>query len=500
MVLEPKFARALPFSTDAFWVKDGTRRPFYQGGFDELVTNYGKALNTHFVVDGNWVLIDRAGTRVPAPNISSIRYFDPSDDKLMWARTDAGWGLIRPNGTWPAPPKFEQLGGFAGERAAVRLGGKWGYIDRAGTMVIAPMFEEARLFGGNDLAPVRVARRWGYIDRAGTIIVQPQYDDAGSFDSNGLATAKLDGLSGLIDKSGARVINPKFQKVWHDRKDVVFVQSDGKLGVYERSGRVIAGPQFSQTPTVCDDGWILGFADGRSRVARDEAKPLPLPHGQLLGVDCDSPLRLQDGGKFGFVDRALNPVTAIKFQNAYPFSEHAAVVKLDDKFGYVKNDGTWLIEPRFDDAKSFRGGAAIVMLGDKFGYVGADGTLLTAPKFDEAGSFERGFAIVTRDGKRGIVDASGTWLGDTPLPHLNLDLQKGLVAVQSAGKWGFVDASGAPVIEEKYDEVSPFSRGISWVRLGGSWCSIDRRGRSISNLPCQAVAPRPLLALQPWPY
>jgi hypothetical protein len=499
-VLEPKFARALPFSADAFWVKDGTRRPFNQDGFDQLVTNYGTALNTHAVADGNWILIDRNGIPIPTPRISSIKYFDPSDDKLMWAHTDAGWGLIKSDGLWLVPPKYEQVGEFAGGRVAVRLAGQWGYIDRAGAIIIAPNFEEAWIFGDNHLAPVKVAGRWGYIDRAGTMVIQPQFDNAESFDRGGLATAKVGGLSGLIDDSGAWLIEPRYHKVWHNRNDVVRVELDGKIGVFERSGRPLASPQFSQIAVVCDDGWVVGYADREQRTARDPDRPLIMPQGRLSGIDCGEPFRIQDGSKFGYVDRMLRPITEVRFESAYLFSEHVAVVKLDGRFGYIRDDGSWLIEPRFDDAQPFHDGAAVVSVGGKFGYVRADGSWLVEPKFDEAEPFESGFAIAKLDGRRGVIDAAGAWVGTTRLRHLDLSLEKGLVTVRSDGKWGFMDSGGALVIEEKYDEVVPFSRGISWVKLDKSWCSIDRRGNSVPNLPCQDTAPTPTFALRPWPY
>jgi hypothetical protein len=467
-VLGPKFTRALPFGVGAFWVKDGARHSLNTAGFDELVTVHDtKSLNTQFVTDGTWKLVDRTGTFIPTPEISSIKYFDLNDDKLMWAHTNSGWGLIQGDGSWLVQPKYQQIGDLVEGFAAVRLGDKWGYIDRTGTTVI-----------------------------------QPEFSSAESFDDGGLALAKVGRFSGLIDKSGAWVIRPHYGRISRDKTDVVWVEIDGKIGAFERSGRMIVSPQFSQTPLICDDGWVIGYIGGQRRILRDVNKPLAIPTGQLSGIDCREPFQIQDGSKFGFVDRALRPITKIDFERAYLFSEHTAVVEHGGKFGYIKDDGMWLIEPRFEEAQPFRHGAAVVRLGNKLGYIKADGTWLVTPKFDEADSFEGGFAIVREGGKRGIIDARGAWVSDTRLHHIDLALGRtGLVALKSSqGKWGFVDARGALVIEQRYDEVRAFERGLSWVKQDGSWCPIGRRGQSVPTLPCQSLAPTPTLALRSWPY
>src|SRR5262249_7984606 len=399
--------------------------------------------------------------------------FDPSDDSLMWAYSTSGWGLMKTDGVWVIPPKYEEVGSLAEGRAAVRFLGKWGYIDRTGTEVIAPAFDQAIHFH-NGMAAVLMACRWGYIDQTGKTVVQPQFSGAEIFADNGLALVRAGELSGLIDRFGAWVIEPHYQKIWRGQTDadIVWAEVGGKFGALDRSGRIIATPQFSQVGVVCDDGWVMGYSDGRPRIIRDLDKPIAMASGELSGLGCYSPFRIKNEGKFGFVDRQLRRITDVKFDDAYIFFERAAVVKLDGKFGYIRDDGTWLIEPRFEKAESFSSGAAVVSLGGEISYVKADGNLLIEPKFEEAEAVVPGFAIVNMNGKRGIIDATGAWVRDTASRHLSRAPRgSGLVAIRSGTKWGFVDAGGVMVIEPKYDEVRPFERGISWVKVEGSWCA-----------------------------
>src|SRR4051812_29811116 len=65
-------------------------------------------------------------------------------------------------------------------------------------------------FGG--LFPVVVGGKWGYIDKAGKIVINPQFDGATRFAKGGLAEVYMAGRVGYIDKSGKLVINPQFNE------------------------------------------------------------------------------------------------------------------------------------------------------------------------------------------------------------------------------------------------------------------------------------------------
>src|SRR5207249_10656305 len=60
--------------------------------------------------------------------------------------------------------QFDHAASFYEGLAAVRLGQRWGFIDKNGDFVINPQYHEAGGFG-NGLAPVKSADRWGFIDK-----------------------------------------------------------------------------------------------------------------------------------------------------------------------------------------------------------------------------------------------------------------------------------------------------------------------------------------------
>lgn len=70
--------------------------------------------------------------------------------------------------------------------AAVKISGRWGFIDQDGTVVIEPQYEEARSFA-NGLAAVKQKGKWGFIDQNGKMVLQPEFEDARDFNSSGCA-------------------------------------------------------------------------------------------------------------------------------------------------------------------------------------------------------------------------------------------------------------------------------------------------------------------------
>ncbi len=155
------------------------------------------------------------------------------------------------DGEWVIEPRYEQSWKFSHGLAAVMVGGKWGYIDRTGTMVIEPQFVEASGFdhhfaqvvlangthayidrrgavaflhrdqGSDGLFAVRTEgfhawdAKWGYRDIAtGELVIEPKFADAGKFFGDH-ATASIwipevGARSGMIDRSGAWVLPPTY--------------------------------------------------------------------------------------------------------------------------------------------------------------------------------------------------------------------------------------------------------------------------------------------------
>lgn len=99
-----------------------------------------------------------------------------------------------------------QLAPFSEGLAPVLSFNRLGFIDKTGTVIIAPEFRETNGFS-EGLAAVKIIGSdgqyvWGYIDRAGNFVIEPQFKEAQPF-AGGLAhVSTLEGKALLINASG----------------------------------------------------------------------------------------------------------------------------------------------------------------------------------------------------------------------------------------------------------------------------------------------------------
>ena len=346
-------------------------------------------------------------------------------DAVAIVQTDSQYGLANSDGELLAT--FDNVDTFGNNGGFVKLGEKWGYIDRQGKWVIEPKYDQAwdLTYPENDrkaLAIVRIEEqlslinrkgetlvefddvaafnddyggfvqkgdKWGYIDPMGQWIIKPQFDDTRKF-HNGRAFVKIDGRTGIIDRQGQWVIEPG--TVLKPKKD-----RTGKYGYVDDKDRWIIEPQFDEAGNIRHPE-TYGFAkvsiNGKRGYVMSDGEYLVKPLFDDIGEGwMDGCLLVKENGKWGYVKRDYSWLFESQFDEADDFYRGLALVKCKDRYGYVKTDGTYLVEPRFDKAFYFQfysyygeekgTGIATVREADLWGFLGTDGRWIMEPQFDE---------------------------------------------------------------------------------------------------------------------
>ncbi|MDB5049383.1 MAG: Leptospira [Fibrobacteres bacterium] len=85
-----------------------------------------------------------------------------------------------------------------------RIQGKYGYVNEAGKVIIAPTFDGADAFS-EGLAMVLCSGRFGYIDSQGVFAIPAIYRHARAF-QDGYAPVRFDGTWLTIDRGGKPVV------------------------------------------------------------------------------------------------------------------------------------------------------------------------------------------------------------------------------------------------------------------------------------------------------
>ncbi len=158
-------------------------------------------------------------------------------------------------------------------------------------------------------------------------------------------------------------------------------------------------------------------------------------------------------GKSTFVTKEGKRLCSIDFDDIDSFSEGLArVIKDGDGYGYVNKKMEFVIPMRYEDAEDFRDGKAKVKYDGKWMFIDKTGNELEVGtgRYQEVGDFSEGMCKVSTLKLRMLDFAY----------HLDWD--------QIAGCWGFVNEAGEEVIPPQYIGAEDFENGIAIV-CKGEW-------------------------------
>ncbi len=116
---------------------------------------------------------------------------------------------------------------------AVKKGGKWGYIDGYGKVIIPLEYEEVGNFS-EGLAAVRKDGKWGYINLKNEVVIPIEFTNrgVGSF-KNGVATYYTDSGIGLINLKGEIIAEPKYDSIEYVKGNIAIVSFDDYYYLYD---------------------------------------------------------------------------------------------------------------------------------------------------------------------------------------------------------------------------------------------------------------------------
>lgn len=225
-----------------------------------------------------------------------------------------------------------------------------------------------------------------------------------------------------------------------------------------------------------------------------------VPGGSSVNAkNCPELWPVQQGKKWGYIDRTGQVVIPCKFDSADQFSEGLAAVEIKEKIGYIDKTGKLVVPPRFDSGYPFSGGLALVVLRyfetgvihmARLGYVDRVGKLVIRLKEpldskslrilyqDGDLNCTEGMVRVEQHVKVGFWDKTGQQV--IPPRYEEADLfSEGLAAVKTGDKYGYIDRSGKLVIPPQFSEAGPFREGLAAVKIGDSYGYIDRSGKVV---------------------
>jgi len=421
------------------------------------------------------------------------------------------------------PPQYDEVSDFSEGLAAIRIGEKWGFIDKAGKEVVPPQYDGVWDFR-EGLAAVMICdgetEKWGFIDTTGKEIVPPQYGwvggvfvDEGGF-YGGLAMVWVgdgeredfrrgEGKWGFIDRIGREVVPVEYDRVGAFREGRAAVMKDGMVGFVDETGAVVIPLTYAYE------------SDGSSFVAwYQDIMPY---FSEGLAAVCDGDV---ESGPYGYIDRDGNVVIPFEYSYAAPFSQGLAYVseggvlatynRYDDdiagKYGFIDKTGAVAVPLEYDCdyvhpgiilEEYFRDGFARVSKraeepeGMRYGMVDRTGKVVVPIEYGWALPFSDGRALVGfgwdfhswgQWGSCGLVDETGKEIVSVGVYDIIEPFSEGFARVWSEdhrgeyrfrdfdnGTHGYIDIAGNEVIPCIFEDARDFSEGLAAVLLDGKW-------------------------------
>jgi len=313
---------------------------------------------------------------------------------------DGLWGYIDRNGTLAIAPQFDGVDEFHDGIAKVRSHGQALFIDMSGKPIALPHFDRVDGFS-EGLAAVNIGEKrtsnlgllvepgkWGYIDHQGKLAIPMRYTAADAF-SEGLGAVRGKDCNGFIDHRGKLVIHADFDATTRFSEGIAMLSLHGHRRYIDKSGRTLP------TPALDDDAGE-DFSEGLAAVSV--------------------------GGHWGYIDATGKLAIAAQFIDAKDFSSGLAAVQLPidratetpckeersswtsgKKYGYIDRHGVLVVPPRFDVAGPFSDGLAPVRTCNEVDFIDASGKVVLATKFEEALAFRGGLAQVWAGDEHGLL-------------------------------------------------------------------------------------------------
>ncbi|WP_040193374.1 WG repeat-containing protein [Clostridium culturomicium] len=164
-----------------------------------------------------------------------------------------------------------------------------------------------------------------------------------------------------------------------------------------------------------------------------------------------------------------------------------AAAALSSKF--YKNEKTLV----FEDAYPFLDDLACVRINGKYGYINKSGEVVIQPAYDSSSFFLGGFSIQTKGKLKGCIDTNGNVV--IPFEYEEIDFSNTpYFSVKKEGKYGCINTKGEIIIEPSFAFGSSFTQGVApviidentyetvYINANGEIVDFDEYGKSIAAM------------------
>lgn len=162
---------------------------------------------------------------------------------------------------------------------AVRIHGKYGFIDEQDRLRIAHRYDDVRDFH-EGLAGFQLMNRWGFLNKQENIVVQPMYDEVEDF-TDGLCVVRRGSKYGAINADGKEIASLQYDAIKRQENGRFVIIKDGKKGLMNAEGRIIVFPRYEDIRDLTDGQVIVRIGGKYGVISRLGDDLIPAIYDQI---------------------------------------------------------------------------------------------------------------------------------------------------------------------------------------------------------------------------
>ena len=255
IIAEPRFERALPFTSGFAAVEENGRTGFIDRSgrmavpaiYDQLIfSRIGANVFSEGLaavsLDGRFGYIDAEHGFVLPPRFHDASLFR---DGIATVAADDGKTAMHRTGDFLFAPVKADIGLFFGGLAGFKPN-RWveysGVMNTAGAVVLSQYGEAGGIpphrYRNRDFSQRRIpfsrGGKWGFVDADGCERIAPCFDEVMNFEACGYASVQKEGRWGLIDRQGDALLECRYlYPIGYDGGDRVTAEDEDRISIYE---------------------------------------------------------------------------------------------------------------------------------------------------------------------------------------------------------------------------------------------------------------------------
>ncbi len=369
-------------------------------------------------------------------------------------------GVIDADGKVVLQLTYDCIGNFNRGFAQISVGGKYGFVNTQGEIVIQPTLttvQEVENRGYIVSKEIDGKTLYGFVDTLLQVSIPYSYDEL-LVVSDGFIAKKL-GSKLLLDINGKTIYTFNYNNVYLANQgkslssSIFVVENKSKFGITDYKGRIII--PLNHKEIISDSSgkyFIVTTGDNKSALI-DSSKNILIQPGQYIISYLSNDVYAIRNEAYGEnLQIRLYNVRLKKYLNLKPyqdvssnFSDGLLAVLINKKVGYINENGDLIVEPIYD-----RDGLNYTYMEGEEGYEGGE-------HYTETN-------MSTFYNNCSIINASKYSI-ESQIWKSSYDFSDGLAVVKIGEKHGFINNKGQIVVPIIYDYAEAFINGVAYVSM-----------------------------------